>query len=146
MTRPDHPVCTCEALRRLTRRMTLVYDHHLAETGLTVGQYSLLVNIGAEPLPLSQLARRVATDRTTLSRTLVPLIDAGWVALRRGTDGRVRLVALTQAGSRKAAAARRIWQRAQDQIETTLSPALTGSLHAMVAKAMARLRPFVPDN
>jgi DNA-binding MarR family transcriptional regulator len=57
--------------------MTAVYDGHLAEVGLTVGQYALLVNIGAETMPLSRLARRTATDRTTLTRTLTPLIKAG---------------------------------------------------------------------
>ena len=142
----DHPICTCEALRRLTRRMTAVYDHHLAGTGLTVGQYSLLVNIGAEALPLSQLARRVAADRTTLTRTLAPLIDAGWVRTAPGKDARQRMVALTTAGRRKAAAAHAIWQRAQDQIADALSPALTDQLHGMISTAMVRLRPFVAEN
>jgi len=94
MARPDHEYCTCEGLRRLTRRMTVVYDRHLAEVGLTVGQYSLLVNIGAETLPLSRLARRTATDRTTLTRSLAPLVKAGWVLektlprhVRAHTDG-----------------------------------------------------------
>ncbi|HLB98744.1 MAG TPA: hypothetical protein VJK90_13820, partial [Acetobacteraceae bacterium] len=70
MAKSDHAYCTCEGLRRLTRRMTVVYDRHLAEAGLTVGQYSLLVNIGADTLPLSRLARRTAADRTTLTRSL----------------------------------------------------------------------------
>ncbi len=146
MPHPDHPICTCEALRRLTRRMTAVYDHHLAPAGLTVGQYSLLVNIGAEALPLSQLARRVATDRTTLTRTLAPLIEAEWVRTTPGKDARQRMVRLTAAGRRKAAAAHAIWQRAQEQIAGALSPALTDQLHDMISDAMVRLRPFVAEN
>ena len=142
----DHPTCTCEALRRLTRRMSGVYDHHLAASGLTVGQYSLLVNIGGDAWPLSQLARRVATDRTTLTRSLAPLIAAGWVKTAPGKDARQRLVSLTAAGRCKAAAARAIWQQAQDQIATALSPELTDRLHGMVADAMVRLRPFVTEN
>ena len=126
--------------------MTAVYDHHLAEAGLTIGQYSLLVNIGTEALPLSQLARRVATDRTTLTRTLAPLIEAGWVRTTPGTDARQRVVALTAAGRRKAAVAQTIWQRAQDQIADALSPLLTDQLHGMISTAMVRLRPFVAEN
>ena len=146
MSRPDHPVCTCEALRRLTRRMTAVYDHHLAPVGITVGQYSLLVNIGDQALPLSRLARVVAADRTTLTRTLAPLINAGWVRVVPGDDARQRVVALTPAGRRKAKAARRIWQRAQDQIADALSGDLTEQLHGVLADAMVRLRPFVAEN
>ncbi len=146
MAKPDHEYCTCEALRRLTRRMTAVYDGHLAEADLTVGQYSLLVNIGAETLPLSRLARRTATDRTTLTRTLSPLIKAGWVAVVPGEDARTRLVTLTEAGRRKVAAAYAAWRGAQDQIDAALSPKLTDALHGMIDKAMTRLRPFVARN
>jgi DNA-binding MarR family transcriptional regulator len=126
--------------------MTGVYDRHLAEAGLTVGQYSLLVNIGAETLPLSRLARRTATDRTTLTRTLAPLVRAGWVVVAQGEDARTRLVALTDAGRRKAKTAGALWRRAQHQIATALSPALTDALHGMIDDAMTRLRPFVANN
>jgi DNA-binding MarR family transcriptional regulator len=146
MARPDHEYCTCEALRRLTRRMTAVYDGHLGKVGLTVGQYSLLVNIGAETLPLSRLARRTATDRTTLTRTLAPLIKAGWVVVVPGEDARTRLVTLTAAGRRKAGTAHAVWRRAQDQIRAALRPEQTAALHDMIDEAMIRLRPFVTDN
>jgi DNA-binding MarR family transcriptional regulator len=146
MAKPDHEYCTCEALRRLTRRMTAVYDRHLAEVDLTVGQYALLVNIGAETLPLSRLARRTATDRTTLTRTLAPLVKAGWVVVVPGEDARTRLVTLTEAGRRKVATAHAVWQGAQDQIGAALSPKLTDELHGMIDKAMKRLRPFVANN
>ncbi len=146
MARPDHEYCTCEALRRLTRRMTVVYDRHLAEAGLTVGQYSLLVNLGAETLALSQLARRTATDRTTLTRSLAPLIKAGWVVVVPGEDARTRQVTLTPAGRHKAKTAYAVWRRAQDQIATALRPKLTEALHGMIDDAMKRLRPFVADN
>ena len=146
MPRPDHEYCTCEGLRRLTRRMTVVYDRHLAEVGLTVGQYSLLVNIGAETLPLSRLARRTATDRTTLTRSLAPLVKAGWVAVAPGEDARTRLVTLTAAGRHHAATAHAVWKRAQDQIGAALRPKRTEALHEMIDEAMKRLRPFVADN
>ena len=146
MASHTHDHCTCEGLRRLTRRMTVVYDGHLGKVGLTVGQYALLVTIGAETLPLSRLAQRTATDRTTLTRTLTPLIKAGWVVVVPGEDARTRLVTLTEAGRRKAETARAAWQDAQDQIGAALSPKLTDALHGMIDKAMKRLRPFVARN
>ena len=146
MPGPDHEYCTCEGLRRLTRRMTAVYDRHLGEVGLTVGQYALLVNIGAETMALSRLARRTATDRTTLTRSLAPLIKAGWVMVAPGEDARTRQVTLTAAGRHKAKASHAVWQRAQDQIDTALRPKRVAALHDMIDEALARLRPFVADN
>jgi DNA-binding MarR family transcriptional regulator len=146
MAKPNHEYCTCEGLRRLTRRMTAVYDRHLAEVGLTVGQYSLLVNIDAETLALSRLARRTATDRTTLTRSLAPLIKAGWVVVVPGEDARTRQVTLTPAGQHTARTAHAVWQRAQDQINAALRPKRVEALHDMIDDAMTRLRPFVADN
>ena len=146
MAKPDHQYCTCEGLRRLTRRMTAVYDRHLAAAGLTVGQYSLLVNISAETMTLSRLARRTATDRTTLTRTLAPLVKAGWVAVVPGEDARTRQVTLTQEGRHKVRTSHAVWQRAQDQIAATLRPKRVEALHDMIDDAMTRLRPFVADN
>ncbi len=146
MVKPDHEYCTCEGLRRLTRRMTVVYDRHLAEVGLTVGQYSLLVNIDAETLTVSRLARRTATDRTTLTRSLAPLVKAGWVVVMPGEDARTRQVTLTDAGRHKAKTARAVWQRAQDQIGAALRPKRIDALHELIDEAMTRLRPFVVEN
>jgi DNA-binding MarR family transcriptional regulator len=146
MAKPDHDYCTCEELRRLTRRMTVVYDRHLAEVGLTIGQYSLLVNIGADTLPLSRLARRTATDRTTLTRSLVPLVKAGWVLVMPGEDARTRQVTLTDAGRHKTKTAHAVWRRAQDQVGAALRPKRIEALHDMIDEAMTRLRPFVADN
>jgi len=126
--------------------MTVVYDRHLAEVGLTVGQYSLLVNIGAETLPLSRLARRTATDRTTLTRSLAPLVKAGWVVVMAGEDARTRQVTLTDAGRHKAKTAHAVWRRAQDQVGAALRPKRIDALHELIDEAMTRLRPFVVDN
>ena len=78
----------------------LVVDGTLVSNG--AGQYSLPVNIGAETLPLSRLARRTATDRSTLTRSLVPLVKAGWLVVLPGEDARTRQATLTDAGRHKA--------------------------------------------
>jgi hypothetical protein len=47
--------CTCARLRRLTRRMTALYDRELAQTGLRLTQYSLLATLrGKEGITASR--------------------------------------------------------------------------------------------
>jgi DNA-binding MarR family transcriptional regulator len=59
-------------------------------------------------------------DETTLTRTLRPLVDRGWVAVRTGKDRRERLVAITGTGTAKLVKARPAWERAQKRLQTAL--------------------------
>ncbi len=138
--------CTCAALRRVTRQMTAVYDHHLAPTGLKTSQYSLLMSLTVDGLPLTTLARRTATDRTTLTRNLAPLERAGWVTIGRADDARQRIARLTDAGARKRADAYSFWAHAQHLVEATLSADAVRDLHASIDAALKRLRPLIPVN
>src|SRR5262249_58169002 len=100
-TRPEPTVggvtgCTCFRVRQAARRVTQLYDHFLAGAGLRITQYSLLANLRqAGPLTMTELARRMAMDRTTLTRNLRPLQRHGYVAVTVGEDRRRRLLALT---------------------------------------------------
>ena len=100
---PPVPTCTCNALRRLARRVSAIYDRHVAVTGLKTSQFSLPMILRVAPISLISLARRSATDRTTLTRNLALLIRSGWVRMAPGQDARQRIVALTEAGHRKVA-------------------------------------------
>lgn len=138
--------CTCAALRRLTRRVSTIYDRHLAATGLKTSQYSLLITLRAAPLTLSALAQRSATDRTTLTRNLAPLIRAGWVTMAPGQDARQRILALTNAGLSKVDSAQPAWAAAQTLIETVLTPDSVRALHKNIDHAMTRLAPLMFEN
>ena len=59
-------------------------------------------------------------DETTVTRTLRPLVEKGWVTVRAGKDKRERLVSITGAGTAKLAKARPAWQRAQERLQTSL--------------------------
>lgn len=136
--------CTCGSLRRLTRRVTALYDQTLAPTGLRVTQYSLLSHLRAPQAPtLSALARAMDMDRTTLSRNLVPLVDAGWVELVAAGSGRTRLARLTPAGVRKCKEAHACWREAQDTLTQAIGPAEVAKLHATIDDYLFRLRPLV---
>ena len=135
--------CTCAALRKLTRTLTRLYDSHLSEAGMKTTQYSLLQTITLESLPMAELARRLSTERTTLTRNLKPLIDAGWVRLAAGADARQRIVAITPAGRAAIAAAHAAWRRAQTALEVALGRANVEELQRNAELALAILTPLV---
>jgi len=133
--------CTCARLRKLTRRITQHYDVRLAPAGLRVTQYSLLATLcHGGPAKLSALAGAMEMDRTTLSRNLKPLADAGFVAVAAGDDARERLVTATERGRRAWLAAREQWRRAQDEVNRVLGVGKVAALHELLEESLARLR------
>ena len=108
--------CTNLKLRQLMRRVTQHYDAEVGKTGLKGTQYSLLsyvVKLG--PIRPGDLARAMKVGRPrTLTRNLKPLVAAGWLALEPGSDGRSRLVSITDAGRDKRTEAQRRWRVAQE--------------------------------
>jgi len=72
------------------------------------------------PLSISELSDRLGLDRTTLSRNLRLIEDKGWIAALGHDDQRVRKVALTPKGMRKAAATLAFWKRADANVEPIL--------------------------
>lgn len=94
------PACACTALRKASRAVTRLYDEAMAETGISVIQFSILRNIARhEPLPLMRLADLLVMDRTTLYRALRPLDRAGWISIAE-SEGRAKTATLTKQGRR----------------------------------------------
>jgi DNA-binding MarR family transcriptional regulator len=137
--------CTCSRLRRLTRRVTAVYDHALAAVGLRVTQFSLLAHLRGHPgLAMTDLAGRLDMDRTTLTRNLAPLIAAGWVEVAPSPDdARRRLVRITASGEDTWRAARTHWRRAQQEVRSTMGDESLAMLHRLVDDALPLFRPAV---
>jgi DNA-binding MarR family transcriptional regulator len=137
--------CTCFSLRKLTRTVSRLYDAHLAETGLKTTQYSLLKMIAHEAVPVVTLAARLSIERTTLTRNLKPLIDAGWVTLTPGADSRQRIAAITPDGRNIIKAAKQAWRRAQNELEQTLGLPAVQALHQQVDSALLQLIPLIEE-
>jgi DNA-binding MarR family transcriptional regulator len=109
--------CLCGNLRMASRAVASIYDAHLAPCGLTSNQLALLWPIVAlEPMPMSEIARAVVMDKTTVSRNVAGLVDAGLAEVRTGEDGRHRLVSTTARGRHAFAAAMPAWEAAQAEI------------------------------
>lgn len=137
--------CTCARLRRLTRRMTALYDHELAPTGLRLTQYSLLATLyqesGKTGIPLSELAAAMDMDRTTLTRNLRPLANQHIISIGSDpVDGRVRRAKITDKGAAVFEAARPFWRNAQAFVTTTLGEKNVVALHSWVDSVMPAFR------
>jgi DNA-binding MarR family transcriptional regulator len=130
------PACTCFRLRSLTRRVTQFYDQALAPAGLKVTQYSLIAHArrrpGAAGPTVSELAAALFTDRTTVTRNLRPLIDAGWLALGPGGDARSKAVQVTPAGEAAFQTARPLWRAAQARVRELTGTERLASLHGLI--------------
>ncbi|MGA7936254.1 MAG: MarR family transcriptional regulator [Kovacikia sp.] len=110
---------TCMGLhvRRASRILTQLYDAAFRPVGLVQTQFTLLVAIHLlEPVPITQLAQKLFTDQTTLTRNIKLLEKRGWVAINPGDDRRIKLVSLTIEGQTVLDQALPLWEQAQTQV------------------------------
>ena len=113
----------CATARMAARALTRVYDRALEPAGIRTSQFSILARLLEEgPLSVTHLAARLAMDRTTLARDLRPLERRGLVSVSVGSDRRVRMADLTQAGIRLVDEVRPLWKSVQRDVRTQLGP------------------------
>lgn len=110
--------CVCTTLRMATRSVARLYDRVLlSQAGLRVTGYSILSRLAAEgPLSVSELAGRLAMERTTCTREVAPLVNSGLVEATTGSDRRRRLLRVTGLGARRLAEGRPAWERVQQMV------------------------------
>jgi DNA-binding MarR family transcriptional regulator len=120
-TPPVSIPCLCFTLRQASRAISRLYDEELRGVGLRTTQYSLLQWLRRSgELRQRDLAERTLHDETSLTRSLRPLVEAGWVAVRAGDDRREKWFRITANGEAKLVAARPAWERAQARIQALL--------------------------
>ncbi|EIK94826.1 transcription regulator protein [Pseudomonas sp. M47T1] len=128
--------CLCTSVRQLARRMTSIYETHLAPHGLSAPQFSILQRLHQlAPVANLEFAAHMGMDRTTLSRGLKPLIAVHWIEtvdMPEGTviDKRSFGLQLTPAGIEKYQASREAWLSAQAETRKALGPVLSDALLA----------------
>ncbi|WP_300038391.1 MarR family winged helix-turn-helix transcriptional regulator [uncultured Roseobacter sp.] len=123
MPHPPFHECLNAQLRRSMRAVGKAYDAALRPAGIKSTQFTLLAVFAYHPeLSVSRLASIMGMDRTTLTRNLQPLLREGWLEIRGNDDGRVRVVRMTTAGSRKLAEAAPLWESVQAKTAELLGP------------------------
>lgn len=127
--------CTCFRLRKAARRVSQLYDRHLAPTGLNVNQLGTLALIAAGgALSKGALAELAGADASTVTRTLKPLLAAGLVENVPAGDGRVRAVRLSAAGNDRLRAALAPWRAAEREVARALGEADGAHLRGLLAR------------
>ena len=79
-------------------------------------------------------------DRTTLTRNLKPLADAGLVDVGPRADARERVVGVTARGREARSGAREHWRRAQDEVNRALGAEQVAALHALLEESLGELQ------
>jgi DNA-binding MarR family transcriptional regulator len=121
--------CACANLRRAARVVTNYYDAMLRPSGLHVTQFTLLQALNQVPeMSQKQLAELLEIDSTTLTRTLAPLRQKGWLRAEAGVDRREVRLSLTAEGRREYKRALPYWQRAQKGLQGALGKDNSNSL------------------
>lgn len=109
--------CLGFSIRKAARVASQVYDDALAPAGLRGTQFSLLNALALTGgATITELARALVMDRTTLTRNLGPLRKEGLVEVVRGEDRRQKTVALTAAGRKRLDQALPLWRDAQNAL------------------------------
>ena len=140
MLRLSPTECTCFRIRSAARRVTAIYSQHLAPTGLKISQFSLLGFVIAEgPVSIGRLSDLLATDRTTLTRNLNPLLRGGLVERAASGDKRRHELVATAAGRALFKRALPLWAEAEQAVRSAMGPRLTAELHGALARSMERL-------
>jgi DNA-binding MarR family transcriptional regulator len=120
---PDLP-CACATVRRAARLFTQLYGDHLRNHGLEASQIALLSILHNRPgRSQAVLARVLGFDKTTLSRNLKLLQKKGWVRSAPVEASRELGLFLTDAGQEIVKTTHPGWQKAQQQLQSAMSPA-----------------------
>ncbi len=130
--------CACYQVRRLSRRITQVYDRHLMENGLTVTQFGVLSAVREMgPVPVTALGEALGTDRTTITRLLQPLERDGLIATAEAADKRTRAVEITARGHDVFEAGIPHWKAAYKELKARLAPLGVDALIDTLSEANA---------
>lgn len=125
-------------LRRAAGNVTEFYDRMLQPVGLTLNQFSLLGSINKLGVcSIVQLSKNVGLEKSTLVRTLKPLLAAGYIEDTSIKGSRNRQLKLTKQGLLAIYRGNIIWQDAQAHITKDMGAEnmqlLMGMLEALCA-------------
>jgi DNA-binding MarR family transcriptional regulator len=109
--------CNCFAMRKAARQISRFYDAHLERSGIRITQFLTLAALNQlGSAAVSALAERLDIERTAMGKMVEFLQRDGLVTIKPSpTDGRSRLIELTEKGRRLHKRAAPLWEEAQRQ-------------------------------
>lgn len=130
--------CCCFGMRRAMRATTQLYDKYLEPAGIRATQFTLLVELSlTNAKTLTEIARNLVMDRTTLTRNLKPLQALGFISVVQSVDRRSKGYTLTESGKATLERSMPLWAKAQDLVEGNMGQDLYNSMYANVGKLVS---------
>ena len=125
--------CACTTVRKANRALFRFYEDAMAGTGLSITQFSILRSLKrAGPVGLSTLAATLVMERTSLYRTIAPLVKQGAVTLSSGANKKIKITAITPIGEAKITAALPNWSQAQNSIISAVGDSEWAAMSALL--------------
>jgi DNA-binding MarR family transcriptional regulator len=113
--------CLCTGLRQAAHAITQIYDAALAPSGLKITMFRVIRRLSEAGEPtISELAKIVGLDRSSLGRNLKVLERDRLVTFLGGTDERSKVVQLTARGRKALEIALPLWRGVQKRMRSTL--------------------------
>ncbi|WP_166360303.1 MarR family winged helix-turn-helix transcriptional regulator [Pseudomonas akapageensis] len=111
--------CNCSAIRKASRQISRLYDAHLEPSGLRITQFLTLAALNdLGSAAVNTLAERLDIERTAMGKMAGFLERGGLISISPSpSDGRIRLMALTEEGRRLFKRAAPLWEEAQREFE-----------------------------
>ena len=121
--------CLAMRSRLIGRTITGIYNDALNAVGITVGQLSILaVVVRRGPISPGEVARRLAIEKSTMSRNVERMKRNGWLVSRTGESAHTQELRITQSGRRILEEAEPLWREAQGRAREILG---TGGVEAV---------------
>jgi len=107
-------LCPAFNIRAASRIITQIFDEILKPSGLQVTPFTLLIGVHNLDSPsISNLAKGLVMDRTTITRGLKPLESDGLIKIVSGDDKRTHFVKLTTKGKLALEKTLPYWEKAR---------------------------------
>lgn len=118
MAKLYNSACYCTNLRRCANAISDFYDKELKETGMSIAQYYLLINLKRmENANITHWAERVGLERSTMVRNIKVLEARGLI---EQTHGHGKTFSLSETGKKALDEAIPVWEQAQKKMELFL--------------------------
>ena len=117
MLRELEESCVIARARLISRVMTHIFDEELRPFGLVSSQHTLLGSIMRMGVATrADIGRANCLDRSTLTRNLKLMLDAGWIEeVADKVQGRQRPLRLSKAGEDLLFSSRPAWRAGQER-------------------------------
>ena len=123
--------CMLGRLRMLSRLVTRMFEHALADCGLKAGQLTLLAMVAQyQPIAANQLARRILLDKSTLSRDLAVLNKHGLINQQK--TGRNQVLTLSEKGRQLLDNVWPVWQQTHQKLQALVGPEGEQAIHKLL--------------